>query len=78
MSGSKKNETETEEKFQGFAIDDDGMFVVRLPLMKGVRSKTNKSETLVTTSGKVGFLMPDGRTAQVNLNVYVVDNPSAK
>ena len=78
MSGSKKNETETEEKFQGVAIDDDGMFVVRLPLMKGVRSKTNKSETLVTTSGKVGFLMPDGRTAQVNLNVYVVDNPSAK
>ena len=78
MSGSKKNETETEEKFQGFAIDDDGMFVVRLPLMKGVRSKSNKSETLVTTSGKVGFLMPDGRTAQVNLNVYVVDNPSAK
>ena len=77
MSGSKKDEN-SEENFQGFAIDDDGMFVVRLPLMKGVRSKSNKSETLVTTSGKVGFLMPDGRTAQVNLNVYVVDNPSAK
>ena len=67
----------TKDEFQGFAIDKDGMFVVRLPLMKGVRSKSNKSETLVTTSGKVGFLMPDGRTAQVNLNVYVVDNPSA-
>ena len=66
----------SKNEFQGFAIDKDGMFVVRLPLMKGVRSKSNKSETLVTTSGKVGFLMPDGRTAQVNLNVYVVDNPS--
>ena len=67
---------EKEEKFTGFNIDSDGYFVVRLPLMKGVRSKSNKSETLVTTSGKVGFVMPDGRTAQVNLNVYVVDNPN--
>tara|TARA_B100000959_G_scaffold279937_1_gene340903 strand:+ start:235 stop:450 length:216 start_codon:yes stop_codon:yes gene_type:complete len=71
MAETKKN------TFTGFSIDNEGYFVARLALMKGVRSKSNKSETLCTTSGKVGFVMPDGRTAQVNLNVYVVDNPSA-
>ena len=64
---------EKKNDFTGFAIAADGMFVVRQPLMKGVRSKSGKSETLVTTRGKVGFQLPDGRTAYVNLNVYVID-----
>ena len=62
-----------EEKFIGYAVDKSGHFVVRQPLMKGVRSKSGKSETLVTTRGKIGFQLPDGRTAYVNLNVYVID-----
>jgi len=49
MAETKKN------TFTGFSIDNEGYFVARLALMKGVRSKSNKSETLCTTSGKVGF-----------------------
>ena len=54
-SGSKKS-----NDFKGFAIDSDGYFVARLEVMKGVRSKSGKSEILATTRGKIGFQLPDG------------------
>ena len=68
-SGSKKS-----NDFKGFAIDSDGYFVARLEVMKGVRSKSGKSEILATTRGKIGFQLPDGSTAYVNLNVYKMDD----
>ena len=63
-------QAEAVNTFKGFAIDSEGYFVARLDVMKGVRSKSGKSDIIATTRGKVAFQLPDGSTAYVNLNVY--------